>query len=198
MSRRTFLIGGLGAAAVLSTATYTWLRKEGYEVDPGLDHVGESRPPVADLPAAPFDAQALAALTVLVDQLLPGDPALGLPNGSAAGVPAFLDRACRHRGLRPVRADVLKLCRDLNLRSRMKHRRSYAELAPEDRDALLAELRVDASRVGRYRPQQALRTTLRIALEGYLGHAQHGGNRDGAVWTALRIDMPRSTKGHQH
>ena len=198
MSRRTFLLGGLGAAAALSAGTYVWLRKEGYAVDPGLDHRGESRSAVADLPAAPFDAPAKTALSVLIDQLLPGDPTIGLPSGTAAGVVVFLDKACRHRGLLPVRADVLKLCRDLNLRSRMKHRRSYAELTRQDREALLSQIRGDVGRRGRYSPQRALRTTLRIALEGYLGHPQHGGNQDGAVWTALKIDMPRSTKGHQH
>ncbi len=198
MSRRQFLVGSLGAAAALSAGTYAWLRKRGYDVDPGPQWAREARPPVADLPSPPFDPRARAALAVLIDQLLPGDSAIGLPSASEAGVLAFLDQACRHRGLRAVRADVLKLCRDLNQRAGREFGRPYFEITSDERDVLLARVRSDVGRVGRYRAPRALQTTLRIALEGYLGHPQHGGNRDASVWSALNIAMPRSSRGHHH
>ena len=197
MSRRTFLAGGAATAVALSTGTYAWLRRQGYAVDPPVSLGRESRPPVADLPGAAFDRSARRVLDVLIDQLLPGDETIALPAGGAAGVAVFLERACRHRGLRAVRADVLKLCRDLDLRARRQFDGRYPELTTAQRDGLLAQVRVDPGR-GRYSPQRALRTTLRIALEGYLGHPSHGGNTDGAVWDALTIAMPRDTGGHAH
>ena len=202
VSRRTFLIGGLGTAAALSAGTYAWLQQRGYSVDPHPSPRGRGRPPAADLPAAPFDKTAAAVLAVLVDQLLPGDPSIGLPSGTEAGALAFLDRACRHRGLIAVRADVLKLCRDLNRRARGRFGRTYEQSTPEQRDLLLAEIRVDAATPARgrsrYRPQRALQTTLRIVLEGYLGHPRHGGNTDARVWDALDIPMPKNVRGHAH
>lgn len=200
VSRRAFLVGGLGTAAALSAGTYAWLRQQGYAVDPGPPRAGPPRSPVADLPAAPFDARAHAVLAVLIDQLLPGDPELGLPSAGPAGVLEFLDAACRHRGLRAVRADVLKLCRDLDLRARRKLGTDYAAAPPADRDALLAAVRLEPTSRGRYSAARALRTTVRICLEGYLGHPRHLGNRDFAVWRALEIPMPHDVdpKGHQH
>ncbi|MEL7370457.1 MAG: gluconate 2-dehydrogenase subunit 3 family protein [Myxococcota bacterium] len=199
MSRRTFLLGSLGTATVLSAGTYAWLRQQGYEVDPGPPLPDRGRPPVADLPSAPFDARAREVLAHLLDQLLPGDAAAQLPSATAAGTLEFLDRACRHRGLRAVRADVLKLCRDLDLRAMRRFEgRRYPALSADERDGLLAEVRVQTEGRGRYRPQRALHTTLRIALEGYLGHPKHGGNRDAKVWDALSIAMPRTTEGHTH
>ncbi|MEM7675531.1 MAG: gluconate 2-dehydrogenase subunit 3 family protein [Myxococcota bacterium] len=199
MSRRTFLLGSLGAATALSAGTYAWLRRQGYEIDPGPPLPEEGRPPIADLPSAPFDPRAREVLAVVLDQLLPGDPAIQLPSAAEAGVLNFLDRACRHRGLRAVRADVLKLCRDLDLRAmRRFDKQRYPALSADQRDGLLAEVRVQTNGRGRYRPQRALHTTLRIALEGYLGHPDHGGNRDARVWDALHIAMPRSTEGHTH
>ena len=198
MTRRAFLLGGVGTAAVLSAGTYAWLKQRGYAVDPGRRFQGPSRPPAADLPSPPFDTAARGVLAVLVDQLLPGEPSLDLPSASEAGALDFLDQACRHRGLRPVRNDVLKLCRDLNLRARASLGRSYPDLTADERDNLLAQIRVDTVPKGRYVPQRALHTTLRILMEGYLGNPRHGGNRSAAVWSALQIPMPRDPKGHQH
>ena len=198
VSRRAFLVGGLGAAAALSTGTYAWLRRQGYEIDPALTAPGPSRPPVVGLSGPAFDPRARAVLTVLIDQLLPGDPTIGLPSGTTSGTLEFLDGACRHRGLRSVRADVVKLCRDLDLRARTKFERAYVDVSEAERDRLLADVRTDTRVTGRYSPQRALHTTLRIALEGYLGNPQHGGNKDASVWDALRIPMPRDAKGHIH
>ena len=192
------IAAGTGTAALLSAGTWAWLRQRGYSVDPGPDPHRAPRAPVRDLPSKPFDMRAAAVLGLLLDQLLPGDPEIGLPSAVEAGVPVFLDRACRHRGLRAVRADVLKLCRDLDLRARRRFEQRYSQLTPEARDRLVSEVRDDRGSGRRYSPQRALQTTLRIALEGYLGHPQHGGNQRGAVWAALTIPMPMTTEGMGH
>ena len=47
-----------------------------------------------------------------------------------------------------------------------------------------------------FSPARALEATLRLSLEGYLGHPHYGGNRDASVWNALSIAMPRQREAH--
>ena len=200
MKRRTFLAGGLSAAA-LGAGTYAWLRAQGYAVDPPLAvGQGAGRDAVTPLPGAPYPPRALATLEPLLDVLLPGDPALALPSAQQAGVLDFLTTASRAPGLTPVRNDVLKLARFLDQQAQGKAGVRFGELTdPAQRAEVVAEAAVDRAPRGRFVPAQALEVTLRLALEGYLGHPFHGGNRDGKVWQALAIAMPIDrTPAHVH
>lgn len=191
MKRRTFLAGGLSAAA-LGAGTYAWLRAQGYAVDPPLTvGGGAARDAVAPLPGAPYPAPALATLGPLLDVLLPGDPALALPSGREAGVLEFLATASRAPGLTPVRNDILKLARFLDQQAQGKAGVRFGDLTdPAQRAEVVAETATDRAPRGRFVPARALEVTLRLALEGYLGHPFHGGNRDAKVWQALTIAMP--------
>jgi hypothetical protein len=192
VERRTFLALGVGAAA-LGAGTYAWLRAKGYAVDPPLPPGGgDPRAPTAALPGAPYPAPALATLAPLLEVLLPGDPDLGLPSAGEAGVLEFLTAASRAPGLTPVRNDILKLTRFLDQQAQgLAGVRFSALTDPDERRRVVAEAAEDATPRGRFVPAQATEVTLRLALEGYLGHPFHGGNRDARVWQALSIDMPR-------
>src|SRR5262245_27897736 len=114
VARRTFII--VGGATVLGAGTYAWLRKLGYEVDPAMDaERGSARSKAAALAVEPFDPRALEVLGVLIDHLIPGDPARALPAASAAGVLDYLVLAARSPGMGAVRNEVLKLTRHLDL-----------------------------------------------------------------------------------
>lgn len=202
MKRRTFVIGGVGAA-VVSAGTYAWLRQRGYEVDPRpTSWAGEPRDRAAVLAFAPFDKRALATLTIVVDLLLPGDETLGLPSGGAAGVVDFLNTACRTPGFLPVRNDVLKLMRHMDIVAQRVRGRRFVDLEEADRSAALEEVRRGGDERPTFKPRAALEVLLRLSLEGYLGHPKHGGNKDGTVWKALSIPMPIDVeaggKGHHH
>lgn len=196
--RRAFLIGGIGATAV-GAGTYAWLRRAGYPVDEEPSARRASvRPRETALQHAPFDIRARAALASLMDELIPGDPALGLPSAAEASVLAHVEHAAGAPGLRPVRDDLLKLARHLDLLAERTSARRFAALDGEARNRIVAEVAADTTPRGSFLPARALELALRIALEGYLGHPFHGGNRDGKVWRALGVSMPleRSPFGH--
>ena len=187
--------------AALGAGTWAWLRARGYAVRPPVGPGrAEARAPVAGLPSAPYPPLALATLPPLIDVLLPGEPDLSLPTGSEAGVVDFLVSASRAPGLTPLRNDILKLTRYLDIAAQRHRGVRFAELDdPAIRAEIVAEAAGDRTARGRFVPAQALEAALRLSLEGYLGHPEHGGNRDAAVWDALHIGMPRDRRpAHVH
>jgi len=161
---------------------------------------GSGEPRLAALPGAPYPPLALATLRPLVDVLLPGDPDLALPSGQAAGVIEFLISASAAPGLTPVRNDVLKLTRFLDRMAQGLRGVRFSALSdPEDQRTLVQEASADHAARGRFVPARAVEATLRLSLEGYLGHPHHGANRDFKVWRALGINMPEDrSPQHQH
>ena len=185
------MIGGVGTA-LLGAGTYAWLRERGYEVDPNPHpYTGAPRPEAGVLPFAPFDPPALEVLTLVVGLLLPGDEALGLPSAEEAGVVDFVVRAVAAPGLLAVRNELLKLSRHIDIVAQRHRGVRFPELDDTARSAVLDAVRSGGDRRRTFVPDRALETLLRVALEGYLGHPRHGGNRDAKVWAALDIDMPR-------
>jgi hypothetical protein len=199
LSRRALLVGGAGASLV-GTGLIAWLRSRGYEVDVP-DQPVDRGPPTELVPLSgpPFDVRAREALLVLYALLLPGDPARGLPGADDAGVFAYVERAARIPGLRPLRDDLLKLARFLDGQAAPAR---FAELDVARQTQLLLAAQADQAPTGRFVPARALEAALRLGLEGYLGHPHHGGNRAFAAWEALDIPMPRERDplagGHHH
>ncbi len=149
----------------------------------------------------PFDPRALAVLVPLLERLLPGLPEHQLPSASQVGVLDYLIQAAQAPGLGLLRADILKLTRYLNLRSRKAHQKKFEELEEAAQVTLLEQAQAKQGKIGRFSPSRALHATLRLALEGYLGHPHHGGNLQGRTWKQLNIEMPTERhpthKGHR-
>ena len=195
VGRRTFII--VGGATVIGAGTYAWLRKLGYEVDPALGPAPTPRPWSGPLPYEPFDPNALLVLTSVVNHLLPGDPARKLPAGVDAGVLDYLIAAAKAPGMSALRDEVLKLMRYLDVTAKTMFGASFSELGDHAREAeVIAKAAANEGARARFEPARALEATLRLSLEGYLGHPHHGGNRGAAVWDALAIQMPRDRTSH--
>jgi hypothetical protein len=191
VGRRTFVVAG-GALAV-GAGTYAWLRRLGYDVDPSLASPRASRSKAGALANDAFDAPALPTLAALADLLIPGDPARKLPSAADAGVVDYLLSAARAPGLLPVRNEILKLCRLLD---RLAAPARFAELDPEAQQRAIGEVLEGRHDRGAFEGGRAVEATLRLALEGYLGHPDHGGNRSAVAWDAFAIGMPRATAHH--
>lgn len=189
VSRRTFLGGAAGAAAI-GAGTWAWLQAQGYAVDPPSEPL-ERIPPAlpGKLPGPPFDPRARTTLAALYGHLFPGDAERGLPNAGAAKVFEYVESASRHPGLRPVRDDILKLARFLDREAAPAR---FSDLPLERATRLLQAVGENRRPKGRFVPARALETALRLGLEGYLGHPHHGGNPDFITWEALDIRMPRA------
>lgn len=200
-SRRRFLIWGVSgvAGATVATGTYAWLRQSGYEIDPPRSvGRGQARLKTAGLETPPYDSRAQAILEWLLEALLPGDPAHRLPGALSVGVLDYVMAASALPGLVPVRNDILKLTRHLDQRMQRTRQTRFTDAAEADRAQILQEAARDTEARGRFIPARAVEATLRLALEGYLGHPFHGGNRNTAVWNALRIEMPRFRNPSPH
>ena len=200
-SRRVFLIGG--SAVLLGSGFYAWLRRQGYELDGPVDpRTSAARPKAVRLAHAAFDPAAAQTLEVLIDDLLPGAPDLGIPSARSLGVSNFVGEAARSAGFLSVRADILKLLRHLDLAAKSAGGARFVDLEPNARAEILSRIASGEPGRGSFNPSTALELTLRLALEGYLGHPHHGGNRDGLAWRAFAITMPLDRgpfgQGHVH
>ncbi len=206
IKRRALLASG--AILTVGAGTYAWLARMGY-----LDHPETPESPrttISDRKARsrtqalghdPFDPRALAVLAPLLDLLLPGLPEHELPSASQVGVLDYLIQAAQAPGLGLLRADILKLTRYLSLQSRKAHQKKFEALKQEAQVALLEQTQAKQGKIGRFSPARALHATLRLAMEGYLGHPHHGGNLQARAWKKLSIEMPTERhpmhKGHQ-
>jgi hypothetical protein len=193
-NRRFFVLGGITAIGA-GAGAYAWFQQVGEQVDPPRRAPGDQRGKDGPLSHAPFDPRALATLSVLVDDLLPGLAAEGLPKASEVGVMDHVIQAVQEPGFSYVRLDILKLTRAVDLSAKERGAKSFAELGQEDRAAIIHQaVDGDASRGG-FRSDVAMEVLMTLALEGYLGHPAHGGNRDGVVWKALGVRMPLNRDG---
>jgi len=188
VERRKFLVVGAGAVGGLSAATYFWLRAKSDALDPGTGPRGTPHPAAEPLVGEPFDAPALATLRRLLDDLLPHTESL--PSATESKVDVFIVRAVALPGLGNLRNALLKLTRHLDLQGKADGLR-YSNQPNEARAQILRSVAEGEEGRGAFRPKEALELTLRLALEGYLGHPDHGGNAGAAAWDALSIDMPR-------
>jgi len=151
MKRRRFLVGTLAAAAGTT----------------GCREAGQS--------FRFFTAGEAATLAALCEQIIPADQD---PGAGEAGVLEFIDRQIvRH--LRRYQRAYRDGLQAIDVLSRRRHDKSYAELSPVQQSALLPEIE---------KAQGAFfELVVSHALMGFYGSPRHGGNRDGASWKMLGL-----------
>lgn len=199
-SRRNFLIGGL-AATGLSAGTWAWLKSRDLVELPSLSSEAPTPPEKPKALASAFDPRARETLTVLLGHLLPSQSPSQLLGAQEVQLEGYLETSCRIPGLRPVRNEILKLTRYLDLRCKKLHQKRFIEVPTDGQKELLQRIAHGLEPKKRFNPQAALEVCLRIALEGYLAHPFHGSNPNFKVWDSLKIVMPHNRdthEGHHH
>lgn len=172
-SRRSFLAvsGGLGAAALVAD----WSRVEAALAEAALAATQSPPPPLTTLTAA----QALT-IEAMAERIL---PATETPGAKGLGVIHFIDRALggfEKKSLPLVRRGIADLARRA---ARRKGRgASFAALAAEEQDAILAEIE----------QEEFFGAVRYLTMVGAFANPSHGGNRDRAGWAMIGFD-PRSS-----
>jgi hypothetical protein len=88
-------------------------------------------------PPPPFTPDQQRTLALVLDVIIPPDPARGLPGAGEVGVGAQVERALG--SLPDMRAMVEQGLADVEAQSQERHGRPFAALAADERAALLAE-----------------------------------------------------------
>jgi gluconate 2-dehydrogenase gamma chain len=133
-------------------------------------------------PYANLTATEAATLEAMVARLIPSD-ANG-PGALEAGAARYIDGALANAlaAQRPVYVAGLAA---LDAYARSAAGRSFAELAPEQQDAMLTDL--EQNRAAGFSPSSAafFELVLGHTLEGTFGDPHYGGNRDYIGWELL-------------
>lgn len=136
-----------------------------------------SLPPVG-LPLTEPQTQTLRAA---VDRILPADDA---PSGWEADVGGYFAHLLSREPqfLAPTRAGLDAL----DAEARSAGAASFAALAPDAQDALLARVEAGDVRTGwPAPPADFFRRLVNQAMEGYYADPGNGGNKDGAAWKMI-------------
>ena len=126
-------------------------------------------------PASPFSVAEKEALEAVVEHLLPG--------AAAAGVPAFIDywmvRAPFHEVLLPgFRLGLGYLDRE----AEQLGAEAFVTLEESKRDQVLQRFQQGALKYKRFTGRAFFEHLMRFTLEGYFSDPKYGGNRDGMGW----------------
>ena len=117
-------------------------------------------------------------------------PTTDTPGATEAGVVVYIDRALTeaYPELAPLYREG---CRTLDRHARQRSARTFADLAPEEQDAVLSSF--EAGEAPDFRRASLFFETLRKhTMEGFLGEPAYGGNRGLVGWRL--VGFP----GHQY
>jgi gluconate 2-dehydrogenase gamma chain len=204
LSRRNLL----KAAALTTTAVVVPLR---FFPDAGTAHA--SPPSYSAPPEAFFTAQERSFVDAAVARIIPTDE-LG-PGAGDAGVATFIDRQLAgpygraetwymqgpwHQGtdeqgyqLKLTPAQLYRAAiRGIDAQVRAKHGdKAFAELAPEDQDAILHALDQGEMQLPDAPAKVFFTMLVQNTVEGFLADPVYGGNRDFAGWRLVGFPGPR-------
>lgn len=201
LTRRQLLLSSVTGLAVGAAATAKGATLTGIPPWQPFDHNG---PMHYDSPGWRFFSEDEAReVTALVDRLIPADD-LSV-SGSEAGCVVFMDRqlasnygdASRlymqgpfHEGT-PEQGDQSRFTPRERVRlglvgleqlCQSRHQQSFSALAPEQQDALLAELEKGGVELGGMDSKLFFEQLLGNTMEGFFGDPIYGGNRDMVSW----------------
>jgi len=128
-------------------------------------------------------------LEAVCDRIIPADQD---PGAAWAGAVAFIDRqlAGPYRRLRKTYQWGLSATNQTSL---ARFGRPFAELAPQQQDAVLESMDTGQAR-GEYWKQIPARAFFDLVVnhtkQGFYGDPRHGGNRERVSWKMLRLPYP--------
>lgn len=121
-------------------------------------------------------------LSAATERLLPRDQD---PGAIDLGVPVYVDRMLTSPELREMKGVVIGGLTLLEKRAEVSYGKSYAQLLPEQQDALLKECRDAPKGSGK---QHFFEVLFALAMEGALGDPSYGGNKDRQGWALVGFD----------
>ncbi|MFP3939469.1 MAG: gluconate 2-dehydrogenase subunit 3 family protein [Thermoanaerobaculia bacterium] len=130
-----------------------------------------------------LDAESRRTLAAATERILPVDGGRGAVETGVADYVARLLGRPRHAAWRGVVRNGLKR---LDEAARELRGGAFAELPPDDQDALLRSLQERSDRLGRVFVDKLVV----LCLEGFLCDPVHGGNRGGRGWRAVGVGPP--------
>jgi gluconate 2-dehydrogenase gamma chain len=126
-----------------------------------------------------FTNEDYLVMAAAVDRILPRDED---PGAVDANVPQYIDLVLLTPELHQMRQDFLEGLGQLEKRAQGTHGKSFPDLAPEQKDALLTEFKNAKKGSGE---AQFYENLLVLTLEGFLGDPQYGGNKDKVGWALV-------------
>lgn len=114
-----------------------------------------------------------------VERIVPKDED---PGAIELGVPEYIDRALSTPTLSHVRDEFVRGTEALMRRATSRHRQPFAQLTPEDQDALLTAFKDSPAGSGEAHYWTVL---IGLTMEGCFGDPMYGGNRGGRGWELI-------------
>lgn len=141
----------------------------------------------AQTPQTALSPAQLKTLEAFVDRIVPKDE-LG-PGAVECGAAIYIDRALAG-ALAGEKAAFLDGLAGLDTLARAADNAAFADLAPEQRDALLTSME-NGGAANFPAARQFFARARRLTLEGMFGDPYYGGNRNFAGWDLIRYPGPR-------
>ncbi len=135
----------------------------------------------AQTPQTALSPAQLKTLEAFVDRIVPKDE-LG-PGAVGCGAATYIDRALAG-ALAAEKTAFLDGLAGVDALARSTHNAAFADLTPEQRDALLTSMENGAAR-------QFFARVRRLTLEGMFSDPYYGGNKNFAGWDLIRYPGPR-------
>jgi gluconate 2-dehydrogenase gamma chain len=128
-------------------------------------------------PHGTFDASQARTVAAATERILPRDQD---PGALDLGVPEYLDRALSDPSIDFLKRPLVTLLDGVEAEARARHYRSFAELASEAADEILARWQR-----GKPGEQRCFEVLLALTFEGAFGDPKHGGNREGRGYAMI-------------
>lgn len=127
----------------------------------------------------PLSDEEKRTLSAVVERLLPG--------AVAAGVPDYIDYWLSQRPFRSVRNYVSHGATQLSRLSKREFGRAFADCPAQQQDTLLGRFAEGKVRFGNFNGQIFFQQMMELTLEGFLSDPKYGGNKDRVGWRFIGI-----------
>lgn len=183
MIRRTFIdwMARVGLLTVSGTAA--------------CDCSGDEKPGTSEPPAPPaeeplgfFSEEEGKVMRAALERILPEDEPPGSPGAERAGVIHFIDRELQKEHFKPFAPLFRNGARYLDVVAKREAGGPFAEVKVTEQDRILGQFQTRSVENLRYPTDRFFELLHGFALEGYLGHPRHGGNKDKLAWQWVEID----------
>lgn len=145
--------------------------------------------------ARTLDPHEWAVIEEAASRIVPTDD---LPGAREANVVGFIDAELAHPSFAVFRREVRGGVRALDELARARFRRSFDQIAPADRDAVLSAIQAGEGSRGTLRTAHFFQVLFTFTIEGLLCDPVHGGNAGAVGWTVIGYTPSGPRPGGSH